>query len=544
MQNKFDSDEQFLYKPAVKEKEAIPVWLCFPSTYAIGMCSLGYLSIFKILDEKSFISPERIFTDTEKTIHNPNDVKMMGFSFSFELDFLNIFKTLQKYNIPLRACDRNENHPLIFGGGPVLSANPEPYAEFFDIITIGEGEYKTVDLINTYKNSIKSTKQEKIIELAQLSGVYTPSLYKITYNDDNTIQSFIKNIDNAPTSIEKDCVNITESMYSPILTGKAVFSNMFLVETARGCPKKCRFCIASYLTLPARYPQYESIINTINTGLKYTAKIGLLGALITEHPDFDRICEFVINKRKETPVELSVSSLRADKISPIIIKTLIDGGQKSTTIAVEAGTDRLRKFINKHLSREQIFKAVKIARENGLSELKIYGIIGLPTETMADIEALANLMIELKKENPKFKLTLSISSFVPKAQTPFQWERREEIKKLQIKSDYLKKELMKHNIAFKPTSLKWDFIQSILSRGDRRLSYLLEKVYKYNGSLGSWGRSYKEILDEKIYDIPSLDWYGLRERKQNEILPWAFINTGLNKSTLRQDRDSSYKYKD
>jgi len=299
MQNKSITEEKFLYNPIPKEKDAVPVWLCFPSTYMVGMCSLGYLSIFKVLDQNKDIYPERLFIDTEKTYHHIKEVEMIGFSFSFELDFLNIFKTLKKYNIPLRAADRTDEHPIIFGGGPVLSANPEPYADFFDLITIGEGENKTLELINTYREVRNNSKKEKLLKLSKLSSVYVPSFYDVEYNSDDTIKSFKANINEAPDIINKECVELTQSMSTPILTDKAVFSNMFLVETARGCPRKCRFCIASYLTLPARYPKYEHIINAIDLGLNYTSKIGLLGALITEHPDFTRFANLFLKKEKK-----------------------------------------------------------------------------------------------------------------------------------------------------------------------------------------------------------------------------------------------------
>jgi radical SAM superfamily enzyme YgiQ (UPF0313 family) len=263
-----------------------------------------------------------------------------------------------------------------------------------------------------------------------------------------------------------------------------------------------------------------------------------LGALITEHPEFNRICNHILSKRKDKNFELSVSSLRADRITPLIVKTLVECGQKNATIAIEAGSERLRKVINKNLSEDEIKNSVKTARECGLSGLKIYGIIGLPTETQEDIVKLVELMSNLKKENKGFKLTLSISSFVPKAHTPFQWERRENTKELQDKNDYLKKELHKLGIDFKPTSVKWDYIQTVLSRGDRRLSPLLEKVFEYGGSLGSWNRGDKE-LNGQIY--PSFDWYALRERNYDEILPWHFINTGVDNKILIKEHEKAIK---
>lgn len=527
-----DKAENYIYSPAVKDANAIPLWFCFPSTYSIGMSSLGYLNLFRIFDTNSLVSPERVFTDTANTSHSAKDVELIGFSFSFELDFLGVFKILDKYAFPKRTEDRAENHPLVFGGGPVLTANPEPYADFFDFIIVGEGEEILGEIVNVYSECRSLSRQEKLKKLAEIQGIYVPSLFAIEYNADNTVKAVdtslpIKKVDRRVTSSLDDC------FHTPISTENTMFSGMFLVEVARGCPRRCRFCLASYLTLPARYPDADDIIESIDIGLSQCKKIGLLGALITEHPEFSRICEYIRERRKTEDFEVSVSSLRADNLAPETVSMLAECGQKSSTVAVEAGSDRLRKLINKNLTREQILSSVKTARENGLSALKIYGMIGLPTETMDDIAELAELMNELRLQNKGFKLTLSISSFVPKAQTPFQWELREDNSSLQKKTDFLKKQLLKTKVDFKPTSLKWDYIQAVLSRGDRRLSPVLEKVYEFEGSLGSWGRAYKETSSE--YSIPTLDWYALRQRDMDEILPWQHIDSGVGLDILKKD---------
>ncbi len=353
-------EEKFIYKPAVKNSDAIPLWFCFPATYMIGMCSLGYLHLFRLFDENPDISPERIFTDSEKPLKSVKDIEVMGFSVSFEFDFLGIFSILKKYDIPLRAKDRNENHPLIFGGGPVLTANPEPFADFFDVIMIGEGEEVLSEMMSAYKEVRNSGKKEQLLRLSKIEGIYIPSFYDVKYNPDNTISSITPNIKDAPETINKKYIkDLSQSIYTPILTEKSVFPGMFLIETARGCPKKCRFCIASYLTLPARYPLYESIKKIIDKALDYSNKIGLLGALITEHPDFEKICEHILKLKEEKDLKISVSSLRIDKITPLIVKTLVDCGQKQTTAAVEAGSERLRKYIGKNLSEEDIFSGLK-----------------------------------------------------------------------------------------------------------------------------------------------------------------------------------------
>jgi len=535
------AEEKFIYKPPVKNHDAVPMWFCFPATSMIGMCSLGYLHLFRLFDENPNIYPERIFTDTDRPLQNIKDVEIIGFSVSFEFDFQGIFSILKKYNIPFRAKDRNENHPLIFGGGPVLTTNPEPFADFFDIIVVGEGEEVLNKMMNEYKEVRNLSKKEQLIHLSKIEGVYIPSFYDVEYNSDDTIKSITPNTKDVPEKINKRHIkDLNKSLYTPILTEKSVFPGMFLIEIARGCPKRCRFCMASYLTLPARYPLYENVVEAINKGLEYSDKIGLLGALITEHPDFEKICEYILMLKKEKDFKISVSSLRIDTITPIIVQTLVECGQKQATISVEAGSERLRKVIGKKLTEEDISKGLKIAREKGLTGLKIYGMIGLPTETQKDIEELANLMKKLKKENKGFNLTLSVSSFVPKAQTPFQWEERPDEKIINTRSNYLRKELNKNKILFKPTSVKWDYIQAIISRGDRRLSSILEKVYELGGTIGSWTKAYKEISQE--YPLPDFDWYANRKRDFLEILPWELIDTGVSKETLHKEALRAYSF--
>lgn len=531
---KFDL-EKITYSPCTKDRDAIQAWFCFPCTYMVGMSSLGYLSLFKELDTNCDVNPERIFTDTEKTRFMPKNVELMGFSFSFEFDYLGVFKILDKYKIPLKSEERGENHPLVFAGGPVLSANPEPFAAFFDFVIVGDGENAFNEVVDAIKETRHLSKKEKLIRLSRIKGIYIPSFYDVTYNDDYSINSFEAKYREAPDIVEKRTTNNFQNcIYSPIVTSQSFFKDTFLVEVSRGCPRKCRFCMASYLNLPARYPSYQSIIDAIEIGLTKTNKIGLLGALIADHPYFEDICKYILKRREEKEFELSVSSLRADRISELAVKTLVACGQKHATIAIEAGTERLRKVINKNLSEDQIRESVKIARENGLKGLKIYGMLGLPSETMDDIVGLVNLMRVLKTENKGFDLTLSVSSFVPKALTPFQWASRENSKLIKEKNEFLKKELAMLGVKYKPTSARWDYVQTIISRGDRRLSSLIERTYKYNGTCDSFKKAYTELIEEG-FDIPSLDWYTDRSVSLEETLAWDFIDSGISKANLAHE---------
>ena len=518
-------DEKYLYNSVNKLSDSVKLWMCFAANYNIGMSALGYLSMFKIFDTNPKAHPERVFFDTQRTAHNINDVKLVGFSFSFEFDFINIFKMLEKYQIPLYSKERDENSPLIFAGGPVMSANPEPFAEFFDFIIIGDGENSNQIINLIYENKTLS-KREILQKLSEIEGIYVPSKYQIEYNEDFSIKSV-----SPDDKVKKCAIKNLNCTSSPIVTADTIFSNNCLIEIARGCPNKCAFCLASYSNLPFRYPPYEQIVEAIDTGVEATGKIGLLGALVSAHPRFDEISEYILKKLEKQKFEVSISSLRADRINPLTVQMLVKGGQKTSTIAIEAGSQRLRDFINKRLTEEQIFNSVKIAKENGLSGMKMYSMIGLPTETMADIDELCSLMKRLQKEFKGFSLTLSSSSFVPKANTPFQWLGREKIKSLETKNDYLKKHLHISGIKYRPTSIKWDNIQGLISRGDRRMAGLLVEFCKNSASLGSINRAYKNY-NEEFKNLPPFEWYANRDIPFDEILPWEMISYEFTKDDL------------
>lgn len=508
--------EKYLYSTKNKTTD-FNVWMAFPGIYSFSMSSLGYLWLFKNLDMLEDVNIERVCTDTEKTKFMIKDVNLIGFSFSFDLDFLNIFKMLDKYKIPLKSKDRNESHPLIFGGGPVLTANPTPFASFFDYIIIGDGEEANIKSIEICKANRDKSKAEILEMLSKVEGIYVPTL-------------------NQQKVVKANC-KLSECISTPILSEKSFFKNTFIIEIARGCANRCGFCLASYLSLPARFIAYEEIISTIDKGLENTNKIALLGALISAHPRFEDICNYIYEKRQnDHDIELSVSSLRADSIEPNVVKTLVACGQKHTTIAIEAGSDRLRKVINKNLEEEQILKTVKTAQENGLKGLKIYAMIGLPTETMADLKEMVNLVKKIKKSYKGFDLTFSFSTFVPKPHTPFQWCGREDIKSLELKQNYLKKEFHKIGAKARFSSIKWDYYQALLSRGDSQLDDYIVKVYELGGNIGAFKTAYKEVAKEK--NLPNSDYYASREIALDEPLPWDFIDVSPGKDYLKKEHDN------
>lgn len=504
-----NNTEKFLYSPKDSNENDFIMWMAFPGIYSFSLSSLGYLWMFKTIDEMEGVSIERICSDTEITKHRREHVNLFGFSFSFDMDFLTIFSMLEKYNIPLKSCERTDEHPLIFSGGPVVTANPMPYNDYFDFFIIGDGEDVNLEVVKICKNNKEKSRREILKQLSELEGVYVPK----TTN----------------TPVKKLTKRLSECIYTPILSEKAFFKDTFILELARGCSNRCGFCLASYLNLPLRFMPYDEVLKIIEMGLSKTNKIALLGAQISAHPHFHDICEYVYKRIQEgEKIEMSVSSLRVDAITPDVVKTLVAAGQKNSTLAIEAGSDRLRAVINKNLKEEQIFNAVQIAKENGLKGLKFYGMIGLPTETQQDLEETINLAKKLKKLHKGFDISFGFSSFVPKPHTPFQWCGRENTKSLEQKAAFLKKELHKIGISANVSSIKWDYWQAVLSRGDESLNPFVLDVYRKGGKLGAFKSAAKE-------NNINTDYFAIENYNLDKPLAWDFIDVRPGKDFLIEE---------
>ena len=370
--------ETFLYQRIEKKDPKINVWFAYPAIKSFALASLGYLSIFKMLDLDPDLYTERIHSDS-KIVEIPYDcVDCVGFSCSFEIDILTIIKMLKKYNIPLKSNQRDEDSPIIFAGGPVLMANPYPYEDFFDFISIGE---KTAlkEAMEILKKKNELSRDELLKKLSDIDGIYVPKYKKEKIN------------------VTRDDLN-NEIFYTPILSDESYFNNSFVIEIERGCPKMCNFCLASWLNLPTRFVPFDKIKKAIDLGLSYTNKLALMGAYVAGHPQFNEIIDYISQKCKEKEIELSISSLRADLADENLIKTLVKCGQKTATIALEAGSQRLRDYIKKDLTEEQILKTLETAQKNGLKGLKIYTMIGLPTEKDEDIIELVELVKKMKAQ--------------------------------------------------------------------------------------------------------------------------------------------------
>jgi len=500
------------FKPA----PFVDVSWVFPNTYEVGMSSLGYQLVWGLMDGDPDLSVRRVFTDCGEG--SPAASELIGFTVSWELDYINILNVLSGAGVKLLSSDRDDSEPLVFGGGPVLTANPEPFADFFDVILLGDAEAVVPDFFAAWKEVRElPSRRQRLLKLAAVPGVYVPSLY--AYREaqlGGPLSSIEPLVDGAPAQVRKRVFSPPDDYvaHSLMLAPDTAFGDMFLLEVARSCPQECRFCLASYLTRPFRAASVDTLIERIDLGLRHTKKIGLLGPSVTEHPEFERLAAALLER---PGTSISVASIRADTIAPLVLEMLVALGQRSVTIALESGSERLRAVMKKNLSEEEIHRAVDMIAASGLSSLKFYGIAGLPGETDDDLAETVRLLSELKKKHKRLKLVFGVSSFVPKAQTPFQWSGRD--RKSKEKLEHLRKELARRGIEVRPESPNWSNVQTVLSRGDRRLTPLLLTVAAGSGNLGDW----KRALRNRPAGCPDEEFYVYRDIPYDETLPWSHL---------------------
>ncbi|GAB4142147.1 MAG: radical SAM protein [Cyanobacteria bacterium J069] len=513
-----------LFAAATPDADAIPVIFAFPNDYTVGITSLGYQVVWATLAMRPDVQVSRLFTDLHEPL--PAEPELLGFSVSWELDYVNILGLLESLDIPLRAGDRTDSHPLVFGGGPVLTANPEPFADFFDVVLLGDGEHLLDAFVTAYGEVRGEGRSRQLQHLSQVPGVYVPSLYQVTYTAPDGEIRAIAPLNGAPAVVEKQTYRGNVLSASTVVTERAAWENIYMVEVVRSCPEMCRFCLASYLTLPFRPASLEaSLMPAIERGLAVTNRLGLLGASVTQHPEFDELLDY-LNRPQFDDVRLSLASVRTGTVTEKLARSLVQHDSRSITIAVESGSDRLRQIINKKLETEEIAQAAVNAKAGGLSSLKLYGMVGIPGEEPEDLEATVNLLKTLKKAAPGLRLTFGCSTFVPKAHTPFQWFgiNPDAEKRLKL----LQKRLGALGVEFRPESYNWSVIQALISRGDRRLSRLLETVRHYGDTLGSYRRAFKELRGQ----LPPLEAYVFETWSGDRLLPWEHLHGPLPKVTL------------
>jgi radical SAM superfamily enzyme YgiQ (UPF0313 family) len=524
--------ERLLFAPTPAVADAVPLIFAFPNSYSVGITSLGYQVVWALLSSRPDLEVSRLFTDAREAL--PTAPELMGFSLSWELDYAHILDLLEQLNVPIRSAQRTKDHPLIFGGGPVLSANPEPFADFFDVVLLGDGEDLLHQFVDAYQQVRHQPRAAQYQHLAQVPGLYIPSLYEVRYEAvDGAIAQITPLCADVPTQVQKQTYRGNTLSASTVVTELAAWENIYMVEVVRSCPELCRFCLASYLTLPFRTPSVEaSLIPAIEQGLQVTRRIGLLGASVTQHPEFEDLLHYFTRSSCDD-VRLSIASVRTNTVTEKLAQTLATHDTRSITIAIESGSERLRQIVNKKLENDSIFEAAAHAKAGGLKNLKLYGMAGVPGETEADLEMTLDLLTALKRAVPGLRLTFGCSTFVPKAHTPFQWFGVQPMAEKRLKK--LQKHLHQQGIDFRPESYSWSVIQALISRGDRRLSALLERTRQYGDSLGSYRRVFKEMRGQ----LPPLEFYVHQDWSIQSVLPWSHLLGPLPQSTLEKHRDEA-----
>jgi radical SAM superfamily enzyme YgiQ (UPF0313 family) len=415
---------------------------------------------------------------------------------SYELDYFNIVPILKASGIPLYAGDRDETHPLIIAGGPCITTNPMPLSPFFDCLCIGEAEAILPEMLPVMRGGVSENRAELKKKLSSLPGVFVPG-----YSNKHITRQWVKELDKFP-------------VHSTVLTKDTELGNMYLIEVQRGCNWGCRFCLVSNCYRPMRFRSVDSLLDQAEAGLKFRKRLGLMGPAVTDHPQIEEL----VGKLHDMGAELSVSSLRIKPLWPVVLGEVIEGGTNTVALAPEAGSQRLRDIIGKRINEDDILKAVEKVAAQGIKQLKLYFMIGLPEETDDDIEAIALLVKKCKdifdKHESWSRITLTIAPFVPKAGTPFQREGMAALDTIKHRLSLLKSKLPAKGINVKNESVEWSEVQAVLSRGDERLAAVLANVHRL--SLAHW----HQAMEKAGLDI---DFYAHGKWDEQQKLPWEGI---------------------
>jgi radical SAM family uncharacterized protein len=529
------------------------VCLAYPNTYYVGMSSLGFQTVYRIINDRTDALAERVFMpeppELERLIKSGKPLSalesrtpaagfdLLAFSVSFENDYVNVAEMLRLCKLPPLAKDRGAGHPLVLLGGVTSFFNPEPIAPFFDAVIIGEAEEALPEFLDAFSSNRHKDRPALLSALAGIPGVYVPSLYTPEYNSDGTL-AVLSPERHAPAKVVRRHVADLDShpAHSVILTPETEFSDMYMVELSRGCGRHCRFCMAGYVYRPPRHRSLKSVKLDVLEGKELTGKIGLVGAAVSDYPEVAGLVESFT----DLEIGFSASSLRADSLTPELV-SLISKRNRSVAIAPEAGSQRLRSVINKNITEEQILGAVKMLIYGGVLNVKLYFMVGLPTETDKDVDEIVELgmkargamLSSAKKKGRIGTLTLSVNCFIPKPWTPFQWEAMEEVEALNAKVRRIKKALKgTHNVSVIHDVPKWAYLQGALARGDRRLAGVILRASEGE----PWPKSFKaEGLE--------MSFFAGRTRVRDELFPWDFIDTGVDKGYLWKEHERAGKGK-
>lgn len=517
-----------------------PMALVYPNTYHVGMSNLGMHIIYEQINSRGDTACERLFLPDKKTLdeyvrtNTPlltlenqlplYEMPLIAFAVSFEMDYFNLLTILMTGKVEVLAAERGEEDPLVIIGGPCATFNPEPLADFIDACIIGEGEEVIQDFLDCYYEGLRQglSRETRLERLAQIEGVYVPRFYQPVYTADGIIERYERRQASVPTKVKRRYIKDLGKYpaQTVIVTADTEFGNLYLIEVARGCGRHCRFCMAGYCFRNPRVRSLSQIAEAVEKARLFSAKVGLMGAAISDYPEIDELCRFVLDKG----LMMSVASLRADSLTPGLVEALAASGHKTVTLAPEAGSERMRRVINKSITDKHLYQAISAATTAGIPHVRLYIMVGLPEETTEDVEAIVEMAHNVKKHmeslGNKGTLTLSINPFIPKPFTPFQWLPMADMSDVSSRLKYIQTALKKRKgIEVLVEQPKEAYIQSVLARGDRRLGQVLLTAAAAGGTKG-----WKHAL--KSHDIAE-EFYLYRLRGEAEVLPWDNLDMGI-----------------
>ena len=555
-----------------KDKVDIRFAMCFPDVYEIGMSHLGIQILYDMFNRREDTWCERVYSpwlDLDKVLREKNiplfalesqdpvrDFDFLGITIQFEMCYTNILQILDLSHIPLHAADRTEADPIVIGGGP-CAYNPEPLAEFFDIFYIGEGETVYDELLDTYKAWKKSggSRKDFLRQAARIEGLYVPQFYDATYNEDGTIAAFTPNDPCAPSKVRKQVVmDVTDAPYpmKPVVPYIKATQDRVVLEIQRGCIRGCRFCQAGMIYRPTRERSVETLKEYARTMLKNTGheEISLSSLSSSDYSKLNELVTFLIEEFKDRGINISLPSLRIDAFSLDVMSKVQDIRKSSLTFAPEAGSQRMRDVINKGLTEEEILTGAGQAFEGGWTKVKLYFMLGLPTETEKDMKEIARLSdrvarryYEIPKEDRhgKCQITASSSFFVPKPFTPFQWAAmypaEEYDRRAHLVNDEFREQLNRKSLKYNWHDAQGTVLEGVMARGDRRVGKVIEEAYRLGCLFDSWTETFRNDLWMQAFDNTRVDiaFYNQRVRGKDEIFPWDFIDIGVSRSFLRRE---------
>lgn len=548
---------------------------CFPDVYEVGMSHLGTRILYHTINERKNTYCERVFApwpDME-TLMRKSDIKlftletktpldqfdMLGFTLQYEMSYTNILNMLDMSGITIRASERGEDEPIIMAGGP-CAYNPEPLYDIVDFFEIGEGEEMMDDVLEVYarhKANGKVNKKEFLREISHIGGIYVPSLYDVSYNEDGTIREFTPKYEDVPAKVKKRIVNNFDKVSFPdemIVPYTDIVHDRVILETARGCTNGCRFCQAGMIYRPVREKTTNTLIEQARRALKATGydEVSLASLSICDYSNIQNLISSLVLEHEADKVGIALPSIRVDAFSVDLIKEIQKVRKTGLTFAPEAGSQRMRDIINKGLTEERILEAAKSAFESGWSTIKLYFILGLPYETTEDAagigelaEKMADVYFEIPKDvrNKGLKITVSTSILVPKPFTPFQWApmARPEIVDERIKA--VRGAIKSRSIVYNYHEQETSFMEAVFARGDRRTCDVLIKAFEKGAKFDGWSEYFNmEIWNEAMEEC-NLDseFYVYREREYDEILPWDFIDIGVNRKYIERENEKAKK---